>query len=131
MGQGITVKCRSCDAEENYMLGVGMLYFPLENVLDSAVPKRQREKVRRALKIAGQEGAEYSHKLFACPRCETLTTRFYIKIARGEEILFETKFRCGKCRQALVPVPDDDVSHYLCPACGKRTLESYISLMWD
>ncbi len=131
MGQGLTVKCKSCGAGGNYTLGVGMMYFPLENVLDSVVPKRQREKVRQALKIAGQDAAQYSHTLYACPKCGALQGRFYIKVARGKETLFETKFRCGKCKHALVAVPNDDVSGYPCPACGKRTLESYITLSWD
>lgn len=131
MGQGLTIKCKSCGTQENYFLGVGMMYFPLENVLDSVIPKRRREKVREVLRLAGEDSSEYSHELYACPKCETLHCRFYLKISKDEKILFETKFRCGKCRNALIAVSNEDVSRYRCSDCGKKTISSFVGLMWD
>lgn len=131
MGYGLEVTCKNCGAQEDYTLGVGMAYFPLERVLHSVVPKRHREKVLELLKIAGDDGAEYSHTLFRCPKCETLNQRFYIRLSRGNETLFETKFRCGKCRSALMPISDEDVPNCRCSSCGSKSLERECTLMWD
>jgi DNA-directed RNA polymerase subunit M/transcription elongation factor TFIIS len=131
MGYGLTVKCESCGAEEMFSLGVGMLYFPLENVLDSVVPARNREKIRRLLEAAGPQSAQYSHTLFACPKCETLQTRFYMKISQGDKTLYETRFRCGRCRHYLVMTDEKDVTKYRCSACGQKQLTSNVTLCWD
>ena len=46
--------------------------------------------------------ADYEHRVLACPACNTLHERFYVRVAYDEDKIFETSFRCGKCRTRLV-----------------------------
>ena len=51
MGYGMTVLCRNCGKEVTYMLGIGMMYFSLEAVLDKEVHWKRREHIREILKV--------------------------------------------------------------------------------
>ena len=79
MGQGITVKCEFCDNIETFYRGVGFMYSSLENVIDLISPKR-KEKVLNILQDKLVQNVTYEHKLFACPKCNNLMSRFNFSI---------------------------------------------------
>ena len=130
MGQGIVVGCGNCGREVTYALGIGMAYSSLEAVIDAEVHWRQRAKIREILKTAEPDTEDYERRLYACPKCETLYSRFYISLRRNNARLYESMFRCPKCRVSLVPA-EEDISLYRCQNCGKQTLECVGHLMWD
>ncbi len=80
MGQGITIECKSCDYIETFILGMGMMYSSLENVISLVSPKRQ-EAVLNILQYEDVHEVTYAHKLFVCPQCNTLAGRFDFSIS--------------------------------------------------
>jgi len=79
MGHGITVECTNCDYIEIFQLGIGFMYSSLENVIDLISPKR-KEKVLNILQDKLVQNVTYEHKLFACPKCNNLMSRFNFSI---------------------------------------------------
>lgn len=130
MGEGFAVTCSSCGWTREYMLGVGMAYYSLEAVLDKAVHWRQRGKMRELLEGSKPDFADYEHRLFTCPRCETLYERFYVILVKVNSVLYESRFRCPRCRGRLVP-GDGDIARYRCRSCGEKTLRITGEILWD
>jgi len=129
MGYGITIKCTSCDYEETFMLGVGMKYFSLENVI-SQVSSARREKVLDILHHHAVGGVSYEHKIFICPNCKTLGERFDYSIFYDDGQLYKPYFRCSKCRRKLIPLKEP-ISSLHCSKCGEATLLSHETVIWD
>jgi len=129
MGYGITVECASCDYQETFMLGVGMMYGSLENVITQVSPAR-REEVIDILRNHAVEGTEYEHKLFICPNCNNLGERFDYSIFYDDGQLYEPYFRCSECRTKLVPL-EESIKAIRCSRCGESTLASHETVMWD
>ena len=130
MGYGMTVICKNCGNEETYMLGIGMMYSSLNAVLDLVVPKKKRDHIREILESCELPETEYEYKLYACPECNTLHERFYISICERGNTVYESKFRCGKCRSKLIEAKKD-VSQYNCAHCGAKSLRREAEIMWD
>ena len=129
MADPIRTRCRRCDKQTRLKLGAGMSYLPLEEVVHYT-----RGNTRRALQeiVANHRivSAEHSHRLFACTRCDTLHQRFYVRVDYeggkmfGGEV-FETTFRCGKCRAPLAE-PDKPLKEYRCSQCGHYALDDRV-----
>ena len=135
MGHGLSTRCKKCGREDTYMLGVGMAYSCLDNVLD-CLPHRNREKVKKILAECKVGGTEYEHRLYTFPSCFTLHTKFFVRIEYDAGKVFETSFRCGRCRRLLrsANVNDSgkiDLGPFLCKSCGQRALEGGNYLLWD
>lgn len=129
MGYGITVECASCDYKETFMLGVGMMYGSLENVI-SQVTAARREEVLDILHHHEVEGVSYEHKLFICPNCNTLGERFDYSIFYEDGQLCKPYFRCSECRTKLVPV-EEPITSLRCSKCGNKNLTSNETVLWD
>jgi len=116
-----------------YLLGVGMFeMMEQDKAIIGHTHPRHRDRVRTLLAGPGFIHPEFGRCLFVCLKCDTLHSRFYIKIERDFSTVYETRFRCGKCRSSLIEVGDDlDITKYRCKHCGKQTLEQYMGLMWD
>ena len=63
MGKGITIKCTTCNQEKDYLVGVRMFYFSLENVL-KAVHWRNRRKVIEFRKNKKIKKEEHEKRIF-------------------------------------------------------------------
>ena len=136
MGSGFTVVCSNCGWDETYGLGIGMMYYPGNNeLLTKLAPQRQRNRVRALLSESPPNIISYWHGLYVCPQCNTLHKRFYIMIEKDSCTLYETHFRCARCRSTLVEVCEDiedmDVTTYNCRCCGQQTLEKTLEMYWD
>jgi RNase P subunit RPR2 len=129
MGHGITIECESCDYQETFMIGVGMMYASLENVISQVSPARRKE-VRDILQHHEVEGTSYEHKMFICPNCDTLGERFDFSIDFDDGQIYEPYFRCSECRTKLVPLKEP-ISSISCSKCGEITLVSHETIMWD
>jgi transcription elongation factor Elf1 len=129
MGDGITVECKSCDYQNNFILGVGMRYFSLENVIDLVSPT-SREEVLDLLQRQDVKDVRYEHKLFVCPNCNNLAERFDFSISYDDGQTYSPYFRCPDCRTKLVQL-DKPIDNIRCPNCGEKTLIHYPSVLWD
>ena len=131
MGEGITVRCESCSYKREFYLGLGMMYSSLENVID-CVDHWRRAEVLKILQNYQVEKRSYEHKLYGCTNCAGLYARFYVKIDYDGGEVYETDFKCGKCKSGLVEVEDvNTVSDRPCPRCNQKTLRVDENILWD
>ena len=132
MGDGITIACRQCGYEDVCFLGVGMLYESIDAVLGFAVEPHNRKTIRKALAAHTPDEIDYSHNLYACPKCETIHKRFYVAMRRHGKLVYESSFKCGTCRAALIAIEPEDAGKYRCSRCGEKALEFIDDGMcWD
>ena len=129
MGDGFYTHCTNCDESDEYITGVGMLYGQLENVMPFITGKAMHT-ITDINNIFDIDSSDYEHKVLACPSCNTLHNRFYVKVEYGDGKVFETAFRCGKCRASLINAKHS-IEHYNCKKCGMKTLEKDGEMLWD
>jgi len=131
MGSGFTALCTNCDFGEQYLLGVGMQYHSLINVITS-VQGGARKKVLNIMKNHHVFDCQYEHRLYACPKCNTLHGRFYVHLEYDDGKIYEPAFRCGQCRTLLTFADEDHLEKYACKYCGKQSLiRDTEEMMWD
>ena len=151
MGSDVCVECTNCDAGESYLLGVGMNYFdtyellprlpyyPNGRVRQSYSPRYvayiqygARKKVMDILDYHHVHSQDVAHRLYACPKCNTLHGRFYVRLEYDDCAVYEFNFRCGKCRTPLVEASEDAIESYACKKCGKQSLVRGAGMpLWD
>ena len=129
MGEGITVECTSCDYTETFWLGIGFMYSSLENVI-FLVSKSRQDDVLNILQNENVYDVTYEHKLFICPKCHHLASRFDYAILYNDNKVYQPYFRCSECRTKLVPV-EEPVENIPCPICSRKSLTQFASIMWD
>jgi DNA-directed RNA polymerase subunit RPC12/RpoP len=136
MDDGIGLNCRNCDYNFSTILGVGMRHSSLENVIDLIHYKRRR-KVLNVLREHPTARSTYEHKLYRCNKCGGFYGRFWAKIEDRGTVLFETVFKCSKCRKELAEIktiPMDNtgrITSYSCPKCHKKSLYYLPVAPWD
>ena len=109
--------------------GVGMMDWSLEQALPKMRGKARRI-VKEILANLDPHDADYGHRLLACPTCETLHNRYYLKVSWGDGKEYETLFHCGTCRTPFVEV-NKPISEYRCRKCGSYALEEGGVMLWD
>ncbi len=129
MGQGIMVACSECYNEQGYTLGIGMMYSSLENVT-SDIHWRTRNNIAEFSSAGNIISEEFEHKLFYCKKCLTSHSRFWIKIEKDCGAIFETEFKCSKCKSEMIE-GDLNFTKYSCNSCGKKTLSISSEMDWD
>lgn len=129
MGQGITIDCQSCEYIKTLWVGIGFMYSSLEKVINQVSPKR-REMVLDILHNKDVHKVNYGHKLFQCPKCHNLESRFDFSIMYNHNKKYAPYFRCHKCRAKLDPV-QEPIDNLPCPKCGRKDLTQFTTLFWD
>lgn len=129
MGQGITIDCQSCEYIKILWVGKGFMYSSLERVINQVSPKR-REMVLDILHNKDVHKVNYGHKLFQCPKCHNLESRFDFSIMYNDNQKYSPYFRCHECQAKLDPV-QEPIDNVLCPKCGRKDLTEFTTLWWD
>ncbi len=100
MGGGLGVKCEHCGYHDSFSLGVGFLFGSLENVRDS-ISSHHRNKVLALARGHDVRQTDFYLTLCVCDKCHGLYERLHIRIEYGEDGIYETAFRCPRCKTAL------------------------------
>jgi hypothetical protein len=130
MGDIIHVECGHCHKHLDFMLGVGMVYWKLENVLD-CVPVSERSDVLRILADHRVMTRNFSHRICHCPGCHRLYEQFHLRIEYDLDQVFAIMHHCRKCNLPLEPVSVEDVPSLPCAGCGERALIARADGVWD
>jgi hypothetical protein len=118
--------------------------FKLEWMLER-VPSRQRKAVGEILKNAQLDDTKFEYRVCVCPRCNTLSSRFWYRIEYNDGQVCESKPKCRRCRKNLAHVRGDhsrysnmdsfldniDFSQYACRFCGAKELLGEADVDWD
>jgi len=130
MGSGFATLCTNCGFEEEFLLGIGMRYHSLINVI-SDVNGRVSKKVLDIMENQDVHDCQFEHRLYACPDCNTLHGRFYVHLEYDDGKVYEQAFRCGRCRTLLVIADEFHLEKYACKSCGRQSLVQGDEVMWD
>jgi len=131
MGHGVTITCSHCSNSQQFMLGVGMLYESLENVMH-IIHHTRRRTIKDVLENHAVHKTEYEHRLYHCAKCSGLFERFYVLIHYDRDQAYETLFKCQKCKKNIEPIDDSDkISQIACAKCGRKALKVVPSMLWD
>jgi DNA-directed RNA polymerase subunit RPC12/RpoP len=129
MGQGITIECKSCKYRETFILGVGMGYFSLENVIN-LVSVNHKNEILNILHNENINDIDYQHKLFMCPHCHKLASRFDYLIQYNINKKLSPIFHCPECKTQMISVIEP-IENIPCPECGEKSLTKSFSMLWD
>jgi len=130
MGTAYEIRCGKCGYKDLFRLGVGMMYFSLQNVLDN-LHYTKRDEIRKLLDTYSIENEYYAHELFVCPKCNRLFERFFVQFNYDQNKTFKTEYRCTKCKSKLKRISIDQLNDYPCHICGSKNLKYCEILMWD
>ena len=129
MGQGVITKCSTCQAQNEYIFGVGMMYSSLKNVT-SNIHWKNRRKIDEFSRNGKNIHEEFEHRLYFCEKCLIPHSRFWVRLEREDGEVFETVFKCPQCRSEIIQ-GDLDFTKYACSLCGMKTLAVIGEMMWD
>ncbi len=142
MGSAIEITCRNCDYSFEGDIGIGTRYSELQVV----VPLLHHARIKIVDDILDNhdvEETDYGHKIYRCGKCFRFFERFHVRIEYDSGRVFETEFKCSKCRKVLdgmdvdadVFNPENEflkrLSGLSCPECGKTSLFIFSISMWD
>ena len=132
MGSGITITCTNCDYAKDFRLGIGMMYFLLENVI-SFVHHKKRQEIQRILNEEKVVDCDYAHTVYTCKKCGEFYERFYVKIFYGiERKVCRLSFNCSKCKTKLKRLRNPHLLEtFPCPKCKSKNLRSLPHVLWD
>ena len=136
MGHSYSTMCSNCSNSEDHLMGIGMRGpYNMDGIIE--YNKSMRDKVffkyirdNKNAKLSSKS----SYKMYECPSCKTLHSRFYIKINYDNNELYVKEYYCGKCHNILVPLDEDNIKikNYYCKKCNKKTLGKGMSfIQWD
>jgi hypothetical protein len=130
MGDIIHIECGHCHQRQDFMLGVGMVYSSLENVLD-CIPVSERSDVARIRAEHQVQATDFAHRLYHCRGCHRLYERFHLRIEYDLDQFFAITHHCRKCSSLLESVSVEDVPSLPCAGCGQLALAAKSDGVWD
>ena len=152
MGTGVTISCKNCDYSDGFSVGIGMLYGSLRILLDFSLKGSLNHIKRKELiDLLDNHNADenncgdtnFGHEILRCDKCNNLVERFHVKMLYDGDKVYETLYRCSKCRNKLTLFDDYYIDFRLsecpdltipCPKCGETALffdSDTGSLCWD
>ena len=124
MGNGFAVSCSNCGYYKYLKVGVGIVFYTTEDIIDLIHPMR-RPKLTKILKEYTVHKKSYEHRIYRCERCGHLRNPFWAKIVYGDGEVYETQFKCGKCQKSMTNVCDHlKLNNKLCPCCRQDELRA-------
>jgi predicted nucleic-acid-binding Zn-ribbon protein len=152
MGTGVTISCKNCDYSDGFSVGIGMLYGSLRILLDFSLKGSLNHIKRKELiDLLDNHNADenncgdtnFGHEILRCDKCNNLVERFHVKMLYDGDKVYETIYKCPKCKNKLDVFNDYsldfDTSESLdlpipCPKCGENELffDTYAGIVcWD
>jgi len=129
MGDGFGTLCTHCQAQEEFLTGVGMNYYSLERFIPFL-----RGNARKTLCNIIEQHTIHAyageHKLYVCTKCNTLHNRFYLTVEYDKGKVFETSYKCSECRTPLI-LASEPIESHACRKCGKKALSVISEIDWD
>ena len=134
MGHGNFVLCKSCEYEREFMLGVGMMYGSLQNILEF-MDKRSSDEVSKILQENSDLHFETDrHCVYQCRNCFSIQEKLHLLIYdKQEKLIYRTQSKCSKCKikRRRVREKDNLLHQIICPKCKNKELIVNGGLCWD
>ena len=93
MGTGYTYRCRKCLETGSLSFGSGILWYDFENV-KGYLHWQFRRQLELFESLNGHCCKDFALKLYTCPKCKTIHSRFWLKATAENGEIFENNFKC-------------------------------------
>ena len=134
MGHGNFVNCEDCGYEREFMLGSGMMYFDLNQIIQF-LDKKSHEEVSKILeKSPNPHYKSDGHCVYQCRQCFSLREKLHLLISdENKKIIYRTFSNCSKCKIKRKRVQEKDglLHQMICPKCKTKELFVNGGLCWD
>ena len=134
MGHGNFVLCESCGYEREFMLGSGMMYFDLNQIIQS-LDKKSYEEISKILKKnPNPHYKSDGHCVYQCRQCFSVREKLHLLISdENKKIIYRTFSNCSKCKikRKRVQEKNDLLHQMICPKCKNKELFVNGGLCWD
>ena len=134
MGHGNSLLCESCGYEREFMLGSGMMYFDLDQIIQF-LDKKSFEEVSRILeKKPNPHYKSDGHCVYQCQKCFSVREKLHLLIYdENKKIIYRTFSNCSKCKIKRKRVQEKDglLNQMICPKCKTKELIIVGGMCWD
>ena len=134
MGHGNFVFCENCGYEREFMLGSGMMYFGLDQIIQF-LDKKSYEDVSKILaKNSNTHYKSDGHCAYQCQKCFSVREKLHLLISdENKKIIYRTQSNCSKCKtkRKRVQEKNDLLHQMMCPKCKTKELNVRGGLRWD
>lgn len=130
MGTGKITRCKSCDDEQIYYLGIGMLFSDAMNILD-CFPQGAQKKITEIYRSFLLEDETLEYAIYECEKCETTHSRLFLEITYDNGKVYAPAYKCSECRSNLRK-SKRKLTSYRCRKCAQHTLDETNEILnWD
>ena len=135
MGNGNYIICQKCEYEREFLLGAGMLWGNIENII-GFMDKSSKEEASKIL----QENPDPHYKtdgncVYQCQKCFSLREKIHLLIYNKDgKIVYRTQSNCIKCkgkRKRLKENSNGILDQIICPKCKSNEVNVSEGLCWD
>ena len=134
MGHGNFVFCESCGYEREFMLGSGMMYFGLDQIIQF-LDKKSYEEVSKILEEnSNPHYKSDGHCVYQCQKCFSVREKLHLLISdENKKIIYRTQSNCSKCKtkRKRVKEKNDLLHQMMCPKCKTKELNVNGGMCWD
>ena len=134
MGHGNSVICKDCNYEREFMLGVGMRYGTLSNIVEF-MDKKSRDEVLKILQEDPDPNYEtHGHCVYQCRECFSIQEKLHLLIYNKEgKIIYRSQSKCSKCKikRRRILEKNELLHQIICPKCKTKELTVSVDLLWD
>ena len=134
MGHGNFVFCESCGYEREFMLGSGMMYFGLDQIIEFLDKKSYEEAKKILEENPNPHYKSDGHCVYQCQKCFSVREKLHLLISdKNKKIIYRTISNCSKCKvkRKRVQEKDDLLHQMMCPKCKTKELNVSGGLCWD
>lgn len=127
MGYSKKIFCKECTFEKQFLLGVGMMYDSIDNILTKKDEKyKDILKLTKFLKRNKMNYKEYfSQELFVCHKCGNFERNLDITI-KSEKFTHNYNYSCSNCNSNLekinLSILEKNELKLTCPICSSNNM---------
>jgi len=134
MGHGNFVFCESCGYEREFMLGSGMMYFGLDQIIQFLDNKSYEEVSKILEENSNPHYKSDGHCVYQCQKCFSVREKLHLLISdENKKIIYRTQSNCSKCKtkRKRVKEKNDLLHQMMCPKCKTKELNVNGGMCWD
>ncbi|MCK5663821.1 MAG: hypothetical protein KAI17_10055 [Thiotrichaceae bacterium] len=112
----LEIQCTHCHDTAHYKVG-----HSGENEIKQALDNikgKTRIQIKSIINNHKIDKFEFGYRLYACPKCRTLSNPDDIRVEYDEIMIFQPFYKCQQCNLTLVKA-EEPFTSYVCSKCGQ------------
>ena len=112
--QSLDIQCAHCHDTAHYKMG-----HSGEDDIKAALKNikgKTQIQVKSIIKNHNIDKATFGYSLYACPKCQTLSNPYDIRVEYDDIMVFQPYYKCQHCNVTLVKA-EEPYTSYVCSKC--------------